>query len=100
MRKRSILDIRKLSTSKFFKFEYLLLIQFLIGLLNSRLRLVQMGCENKVSELKSELKLKIFELERAQILNEEIIKNNQRSIIENEKLQKKIEVIIFVYYFI
>ncbi len=59
-----------------------------------------MGCENKVSELKSELKLKIFELERAQILNEEIIKNNQRSIIENEKLQKKIEVISFVKYFI
>ena len=41
-----------------------------------------------MSELKSELKLKLFELERAQILNEEIIKNNQRSIIENEKLQK------------
>ena len=52
----------------------------------------QLSCENKVSELKSELKLKSFELERAQMLNEENVNNYKKLVIENEKLLKKIEV--------
>ena len=58
----------------------------------ARLRLVQLTCENKVSEMKSELKLKIFEVERAQLLNEETITNYHQISIENEKLQKTLEV--------
>lgn len=58
----------------------------------NELRLVQLSCENKASELKSELKMKTFELERAQMLNEEHVSNHQKVLIENEKLQKKIEV--------
>ena len=42
--------------------------------------------------MKSELKLKIFEVERAQLLNEETINNYHTISIENEKLQKKLEV--------
>lgn len=61
--------------------------------------MVQLACENKVSELKSELKLKIFELERAQIFNEESLNNYKKLAIENEKYQKKIEVFIFKLYF-
>ena len=59
----------------------------------NELRLVQIGCENKVSELKSELKLKMFELERAQMLNEESVNNYKKALIENEKYNKKLEVI-------
>lgn len=51
-----------------------------------------MSCENKVAELKSELKLKKFELERCNMLNEENINMYQKSLTENEKLNKKIEV--------
>lgn len=51
-----------------------------------------MSCENKVAELKSELKLKTFELERCNMLNEENINMHQKSLTENEKLNKKIEV--------
>ncbi|CAF0717911.1 unnamed protein product [Brachionus calyciflorus] len=64
----------------------------------NELRLVQLSCENKVSELKSELKMKIFELERVLMLNEEHVNNNQKVMIENEKLQKKIEVIQNEFY--
>ncbi|RNA13240.1 Progesterone-induced-blocking factor 1 [Brachionus plicatilis] len=64
----------------------------------NELRLVQVSCENKVSELKSELKMKSFELERAQMLNEEHVNNHQKVLIENEKLQKKIEVIQNEFY--
>jgi hypothetical protein len=45
-----------------------------------------------MAELKSELKLKYFELDRANMLNEENINMYQKSLTENEKLQKKIEV--------
>lgn len=64
----------------------------------NELRLIQISCENKVSELKSELKLKIFELERAQMLNEEHVNNYQKVLIENEKLHKKVEVIQTEFY--
>lgn len=58
----------------------------------NELRLVQLNCENKLAEMKTELKMKSFELERAQMLNEENVKNYQKAIMENEKLQKKIQV--------
>lgn len=51
-----------------------------------------------MSELKSELKLKAFELERTQMLNEENINHWQKVMSENEKLQKKIELIQSEYY--
>jgi hypothetical protein len=51
-----------------------------------------------MSELKSELKFKIFELERTQMLNEESVKNYQKAVIENEKLNKKIEVFLRFFY--
>lgn len=59
----------------------------------NELRTIQIGCENRMSELKSELKLKTFEVERTGMLNEENIKNYQKLLLENEKLQKKAEVI-------
>lgn len=64
----------------------------------NELRVVQISCENKVSELKSELKLKLFELERAQMLNEEHVNNHQKVLNENEKLLKKIEVVQNEFY--
>lgn len=63
-----------------------------------RLRLIQIGSESKVSEIKSELKLKIFELERNQMINEETVKNHQKVLMENEKLHKKIEIIQKEFY--
>jgi progesterone-induced-blocking factor 1 len=64
----------------------------------NELRIVQIGCEHKVSEYKSELKLKVFELDRANMLNEENINMHQKILNENEKLQKKIEIIQNEYY--
>jgi hypothetical protein len=56
-----------------------------------------------MAELKSELKLKYFELDRANMLNEENINMYQKSLTENEKLQKKIEVrskeYLVIYFF-
>jgi progesterone-induced-blocking factor 1 len=37
--------------------------------------------------------MKIFELERTELLNEESINNYKKALIENEKLHKKIEII-------
>jgi len=64
----------------------------------NELRLIQLGGENKVSELKSELKLKMFELERSQLLAEENTANCQKLMLENEKQQKKIEILQNEYY--
>lgn len=64
----------------------------------NELRVVQVSCENKVAEIKSEFKLKAFELERAQMINEETVKNYQKALMENEKLQKKIEIIQREFY--
>ncbi len=64
----------------------------------NELRLVQIGAENKVSELKSQLKLKTFELERSQLLTEENVANCQKLMLENEKQQKKIELLQNEYY--
>ncbi len=64
----------------------------------NELRTIQIGCENRVSELKAELKLKTFEAERTAMLNEENIKNYQKLLLENEKLQKKAELIQNEYY--
>lgn len=52
-----------------------------------------MGCENQLSELKSELKLKQFELDRARMLSEEATTNYKKTLIENEKAQRKSEIV-------
>ena len=65
---------------------------------SNELRLVQVTCENRVSELRAELKLKAFELERARMLVEEHVASNQRALLENEKLQKKVELVQAEYY--
>lgn len=64
----------------------------------NELRVVQVSCENKVSEMKAELKLKIFELERMRMLGDEHVNNQQKVILENEKLQKKLEVVQGEFY--
>jgi progesterone-induced-blocking factor 1 len=64
----------------------------------NELRLTQLSCENKLSDLKSELKLKAFELDRARLLGEEHVTNQQKLLIENEKLQKKCECIQNEFY--
>lgn len=64
----------------------------------NELRIIQISCEHKVSELKSELKLKNFEVERSGMLNEDNIANYQKVLVENEKLHKKIEIIQNEYY--
>lgn len=48
--------------------------------------------------MKSELKLKTFELERTQMLTEENMNNYHKVLLENEKLQKKVELIQNEYY--
>jgi progesterone-induced-blocking factor 1 len=65
---------------------------------SNELRLVQVNCENRISELKSELKLKTFELERARMLSDEHVTNHQKVLLENEKLQKKCQVIQNEFY--
>ena len=57
-----------------------------------QLRLVQVTCEAKLAEMRNELKIKQFELERARLLSEENVVNYQKALVENEKLNKKIQV--------
>jgi progesterone-induced-blocking factor 1 len=64
----------------------------------NELRLVQVSCENRVSELKSDVKLKTFELERARMLSDEHVTNHQKVLLENEKLQKKCELVQNEFY--
>lgn len=51
-----------------------------------------MSGDSRVSDLANELKLKTFELERTQLLQEETVKNLKESQLEVEKLSKKAEV--------
>jgi progesterone-induced-blocking factor 1 len=64
----------------------------------NEIRLNQIAAENQIADLKSELKLRSFEKERMEILNEENIKNYQEVIMENEKLKKKLEIFQKEYY--
>ncbi len=60
--------------------------------------MLQLNNDNKLAELKGELKLKAFELERLGLLNDENLNNYRRACLENEKLNKKIEVIQNEYF--
>ena len=53
-----------------------------------------------IAEIKKsdKFKLKAFELERTQMINDETVKNYQKALMENEKLQKKIEIIQKEFY--
>jgi hypothetical protein len=59
---------------------------------------MQVQCESQMAELRGELKLKQFELERAQLLNEESINNYHKLLHENEKLNKKQQITQSEYY--
>jgi progesterone-induced-blocking factor 1 len=58
----------------------------------SRYRELQMNGDNKTVELKNDLKLKGFEVERTQMVHEETVRNLKESQLEIEKMQKKVEV--------
>ncbi len=57
-----------------------------------------MNNDNKLSELKGEVKLKDFELERLNLMNEDNLNNYRRACLENEKLNKKIDVVQNEYF--
>lgn len=57
----------------------------------NRFRQLQLNSESRVSELKNQMKLKAFEAERAQIIQEEAARNLSLCQIECEKQQKKLE---------
>ena len=59
---------------------------------SGELRMAQMAHEAKVGELRAELKFKTFELERTQLIGDENGGQLKRTLIENEKMHKKIEV--------
>lgn len=56
------------------------------------LRIIQVTCEAKLAEMRNELKMKQFELERSRVLGEENLVNYEKALVEIEKLKKKIEV--------
>ncbi|KAM8976481.1 progesterone-induced-blocking factor 1 [Pelodytes ibericus] len=61
-------------------------------------RHLQLNTESKASDLLHQTKLKSFEAERAQLLYEETIANLQKSQLECEKYQKKLEVLTKEFY--
>ncbi|XP_039601271.1 progesterone-induced-blocking factor 1 [Polypterus senegalus] len=61
-------------------------------------RQLQLGTDNKVAELLNQVKLKSFEAERAQMMQEETTKNLSQCQIECEKHQKKLEVLTKEFY--
>jgi len=63
-----------------------------------RLRVCQLNNDSKLNEAKAELKLKTFELDRANLLNEECAQNLKKCVLDNEKLAKKVEVVQNEYY--
>uniref|UniRef100_W5MZY0 Progesterone immunomodulatory binding factor 1 n=1 Tax=Lepisosteus oculatus TaxID=7918 RepID=W5MZY0_LEPOC len=54
-------------------------------------RQLQLGTDSRVAELLNQVKLKSFEVERAQMIQEETAKNLSQCQIECEKHQKKLE---------
>jgi len=60
-------------------------------LLVSRFRQLQLGSDSRVAELLNQVKLKKFELERSQMVQEETARNLSLCQIECEKHQKKLE---------
>lgn len=57
----------------------------------SRFRQLQLGSDSRVAELLNQVKLKKFELERSQMVQEETARNLSLCQIECEKHQKKLE---------
>ena len=51
-----------------------------------------MNGDNKLASVQNDLKLRSFEAERTQMVHEETVKKLKESEVENEKLEKKIEV--------
>ena len=58
----------------------------------ARFRQLQATSESRVSEVQNELKVKMFETERTQMINAETVKNLGQAEMEIEKLQRKVEV--------
>ncbi|KAG1937779.1 progesterone-induced-blocking factor 1 [Pimephales promelas] len=61
-------------------------------------RQVQLGSDSRVAELLNQVKLKKFELERSQMVQEETARNLSLCQIECEKHQKKLEVLTKEFY--
>lgn len=57
----------------------------------SRFRQLQLSSDSRVAELLNQVKLKKFELERSQMVQEETARNLSLCQIECEKHQKKLE---------
>ena len=63
-----------------------------------QLRQLQVGSDSRVAELSSQLKLKTFESERAQMVQEETARSLSLCQMECEKRQKKLEVLTKEFY--
>ncbi|XP_066562659.1 progesterone-induced-blocking factor 1 [Amia ocellicauda] len=61
-------------------------------------RQLQLGMDSRVAELLNQVKLKSFEVERAQMIQEETARNLSQCQIECEKHQKKLEVLTKEFY--
>ncbi|MCI4393898.1 hypothetical protein PGIGA_G00162430 [Pangasianodon gigas] len=61
-------------------------------------RQLQLNSDSRASELQNQMKLKAFEAERAQIVQEETARNLSLCQIECEKQQKKLEVLTKEFY--
>ncbi|XP_030636603.1 progesterone-induced-blocking factor 1 [Chanos chanos] len=61
-------------------------------------RQLQMGTDSRVAELLNQVKLKSFEVERAQMVQEETTRNLSLCQIEQEKQQRKLEVLTKEFY--
>ncbi|KAJ8349960.1 hypothetical protein SKAU_G00250900 [Synaphobranchus kaupii] len=61
-------------------------------------RQLQLGTDSRVAELLNQVKLKSFEVERAQMVQEETSKNLSQCQIECEKQQRKLEVLTKEFY--
>ncbi|XP_055893566.1 progesterone-induced-blocking factor 1-like [Biomphalaria glabrata] len=61
-------------------------------------RQLQATSESRLSEIQNELKIKMFEAERSQMIHGETVKNLGQAEMEIEKLQKKLEVLTKEYY--
>ena len=59
-----------------------------------RYRQLQIMHDGKMSDLQNEIKLKAFEAERTHMVYEETVRNFKESQLENEKIQKKLEVYV------
>ncbi|XP_061876493.1 progesterone-induced-blocking factor 1 isoform X2 [Colius striatus] len=61
-------------------------------------RQMQLGTESKVAELLHQSKLKSFETERVQLMQQETVKNLSQCQMECEKYQRKLEVLTKEFY--